>query len=73
MWKKVVGLLGNVKGWVKLIFFVEDIVVLFENFVDYIIEFCVLLDSYNFVYGMFGYVDVGVLYVCFVFDLCDLE
>lgn len=73
MCKKVVGLLGNVKGVVKFIFFVEDICVLFEYLVDYIVEFCVLFDSYGLSYGMFGYVDVGVLYVCLVLDMCDLQ
>lgn len=73
MCKKVVGLFGVVKGCVKLVVFIEDICVLFENLVDFIVEFCVLFDFKNLVYGMFGYVDVGVLYVCFVFDLCDFK
>lgn len=72
MCKKVVGLFGNVKGVVKLILFVEDICVLLEYLVDYIVEFCVLFDSYGLSYGMFGYVDVGVLYVCLALDMCDL-
>lgn len=71
MRKKVVGLFGNVKGVVKLISFVEDICVSSEYLADYIVEFRALFDSYGLSYGMFGYVDVGVLYVRLALDMCD--
>jgi FAD/FMN-containing dehydrogenase/Fe-S oxidoreductase len=63
MRKKAVGLLGNTKGFVKPVPFVEDTCVPPENLADYIAEFRALLDSYNLSYGMFGHVDAGVLHV----------
>lgn len=63
MRKKAVGLLGNTKGFVKPIPFVEDTCVPPHNLADYIVEFRALLDSYNLSYGMFGHVDAGVLHV----------
>ncbi|MCT8764699.1 FAD-binding oxidoreductase [Glaesserella parasuis] len=71
MRKKAVGLLGNAKGWVKPIAFVEDTCVPPEHLADYIVEFRQLLDDHGLDYGMFGHVDAGVLHVRPALDLCD--
>lgn len=71
MRKRSVGLLGNTKGDIRPIPFVEDTAVPPENLADYIAEFRELLDSHGLSYGMFGHVDCGVLHVRPAIDMKD--
>ena len=71
MRKKSVGLLGNGVGQERPIPFVEDTAVPPQNLADFIMEFRVVLDSYQLPYGMFGHVDAGVLHVRPAIDMKD--
>lgn len=73
MRKQAVGLLGNMKGCVRPIPFIEDVAVPPENLADFIKAFRALLDNHHLSYGMFGHVDVGVLHVRPAIDMKDPE
>lgn len=64
-----VGLLGKVDGCVWLVVFVEDCVVLLENLLVFVYDFLVVLIVYGLGFGIYGYVDVGCLYICLVLDI----
>jgi FAD/FMN-containing dehydrogenase len=63
MRKRAVGLLGKLPGRRRPVPLVEDTAVPPERLADYIADFRALLDSHQFLYGMFGHVDAGVLHV----------